>query len=87
MGMKEDSWLLPIDYRKRETFAYACEAYHRICEHGKTQSDRRLLLAELQQLAPPGDNRVDMAEYYQLLSDAIERRNGWKVILEGCAKS
>jgi hypothetical protein len=25
-------WLLPIDFRKRETFGYACEAYARIVE-------------------------------------------------------
>jgi len=27
-------WLLDIDYAKRETFAYACEAYSRILELG-----------------------------------------------------
>ena len=27
-------WLLQIDFRKRETFAYACEAYSRILELG-----------------------------------------------------
>lgn len=27
-------WLLDIEFRKRETFAYACEAYARILERG-----------------------------------------------------
>ena len=29
---RQREWLLDIDFRKRETFAYACEAYSRILE-------------------------------------------------------
>ncbi len=34
-------WLLDIDFRKRETFAYACEAYSRILEAGSTLGPTR----------------------------------------------
>ncbi|MDP2762593.1 MAG: hypothetical protein Q8O64_19700 [Sideroxyarcus sp.] len=36
-------WLLEIDYAKRETFAYSCEAYSRILELGETCSARSRL--------------------------------------------
>ena len=36
-------WLLPIDFAKREEFAYACEAYGRIRERAKNQAERRRL--------------------------------------------
>ena len=37
-------WLLDIAFAKRETFAYACEAYSRILELGKSPAERRTLL-------------------------------------------
>jgi len=40
-------WLLEIDFAKRETFAYACEAYSRILELGETRSARSRLILEL----------------------------------------
>jgi len=85
MGKKEDAWLLPIEYRKRETFAYACEAYSRICELAKDSQARRSMLEELKYLPPPPDERVDSDEYTKLLTKAVNRRNGWKAILEGCS--
>ena len=39
-------WPLQIDFAKREEFAYACEAYHRIVERGVSRAYRRRLLAE-----------------------------------------
>lgn len=36
-------WLLPIDFAKREEFAYACEAYGRIRERAKNPAERRRL--------------------------------------------
>jgi hypothetical protein len=33
-------WLLPIEFRKRETFAYSCEVYSRIVEQGGTPKQR-----------------------------------------------
>jgi hypothetical protein len=36
-------WLLDIDFRKRETFAYSCEAYARVLERAKHSAERREL--------------------------------------------
>jgi hypothetical protein len=83
---RHQQWLLPIDFRKRETFAYAVEAYSRICELSKKQAERRSLLAELVSRPPPLDDRVDPEEYLDILSEAIGRRNGWKAILNRCAQ-
>ena len=46
-GLREtrhQQWLLPIDFEKRETFAFGCERYSRILELGKRPADRRRLL-------------------------------------------
>ena len=46
IGLRETRtkvWLLDIEYRKRETFAYACEAYARILERGMNPVGRRAL--------------------------------------------
>lgn len=84
MGKKEDEWLLPIAFRRRELFAYACEAYSRICELASRSQSRRKLLEQLKQLPAPIDDSVNADEYFELLTRAINRRNGWKTILEGC---
>ena len=78
-------WLLPIAYRKRETFAYACEAYSRIAASGRTRRDRDRLFAEHAAGRPPSDERVDGAEYFDILREAVAARNGWKQILRRCA--
>lgn len=77
-------WLLDIDFRKRETFAYACEAYGRILELGRRPADRRVLLAELLEGSPPPDDRVDEDDFCAALTEAVEARNGWKRILNRC---
>ncbi|MEO8268256.1 MAG: hypothetical protein ABI557_00970 [Aureliella sp.] len=84
MGRREDAWLLPIDFRKRETFAYACEAYSRICELADGAPARRSQLEELKGLPLPPDERVESDEYVDLLTNAVNCRIGWKAILEGC---
>ncbi|MDP2759789.1 MAG: hypothetical protein Q8O64_05200 [Sideroxyarcus sp.] len=78
-------WLLEIDYAKRETFAYACEAYSRILELGETRSARSRLLSEHAEGQMPPDDRVEGAEYVDILREAVAARNGWKRILERCA--
>jgi hypothetical protein len=78
-------WLLDIEYRKRETFAYACEAYSRILELGKGSGERKRLLAELERGSRPSDDRVDGNEYVDILREAVSARNGWKRILGRCA--
>ena len=77
-------WLLEIDYAKRETFAYSCEAYSRILKLGETCSARSRLLSELAEGPMPPDERVDGAEYVDILREAVAARNGWKRILERC---
>jgi hypothetical protein len=78
-------WLLPIVFRMRETFAYACESYSRILERGPRLVERRALLGQLKLEQPPQDERVEPAEYLDILSDAVERRNGWRAILKRCS--
>ncbi len=78
-------WLLDIDFRKRETFAYACEAYSRLLELGRRPADRRGLLRELLDGPMPKEERVDEDGYCAALSEAVAARNGWKAILQRCA--
>ena len=48
-------WLLPIDDRRRETFACACESDSRILELGRSGREQDVLLAELEQGALRSD--------------------------------
>lgn len=64
-------WLLDIQFTKRETFAYACEAYSRIFELASSPSERTVLLAELADSPPPNDHRVDEDEYLDILTEAV----------------
>ena len=82
---RQREWLLPVSFRKRELFAYLCEAYSQILEKGKRPADRLALCAQLKRARPPPDERVDPEEYLDVLAEAVTRRNGWKVILRRCA--
>lgn len=78
-------WLLDIAYRKRETFAYACEAYARILELAPRPRDRAELAAEFGRQVRISADGVDASEVATTLAAAAQVRNGWKVILESCA--
>ena len=78
-------WLLEIEFRQRETFAYSCEAYSRILALGRTRADRDKLLDEYAVGSAPSDERVDGTEVVDILRDAVAGRNGWKRILARCA--
>jgi hypothetical protein len=78
-------WLLDIEYRKRETFAYSCEAYTRVLERGKNPAERRTLAEEYCRAVSVSDERVDPAEVASIVRAAAAARNGWKVILARCA--
>ena len=78
-------WPLEIDFRMREPFAYACEALSRIYELGDSPQARRALLAEVEAGPMPSDDRVDPAEFIDILRDAVTARNCWKRILQRCA--
>ena len=85
--LTKKEWLLDIDFSKRETFAYACEAYSRIVELGDTRSGRNQLLAELVDHFDFADDRVQIDEYVDILRQATGARNGWKYIREHCSNS
>ena len=90
VGLRETrrrEWLLEINFAKRETFAYTCEAYSRILELGETRTARSRLLSEHAEEPMPPDDRVEGAEYVDILREAVAARNGWKRILERCSPS
>ena len=78
-------WLLPIEFAKRETFAYACEAYSCITRLAGSPRKRLALLKEIEQLGTPSDPRVDAGEYLNLLNEAVSGKNGWQVIVRRCS--
>ena len=77
--------LLNIHYAKRETFAYACEAYSRILTRSDSAKSRRDALALHAQGPLPNEDIVDRNEYLGILGEAVSVRNGWKRILQACA--
>jgi hypothetical protein len=88
IGLRETRtkvWLLDIEYRKRETFAYSCEAYARVLERGKSPTQRRTLAEEYCRAVSIPDERVDSAEVASIVRAAAAARNGWNVILARCA--
>lgn len=90
IGLREirrREWLLEIDFVKRETFAYCCEAYSRILALGGGPSDRKLLLSEREKGMRLSEDRVDVAEYFDILREAVAARNGWKRVLARCSPS
>jgi hypothetical protein len=78
-------WLLEIEYRKRETFAYSCEAYARVLERGKSPAERRALAEEYGRAVRIAEERADAVEVAGIVRAAAAARNGWKVILARCA--
>lgn len=84
-GSSRKEWLLDIDFKKREPFAYACEAYATVLRRAKRPAERLALAAELPDSFGTTDSRVEHGEVARILRLAAERRNGWKAILELCA--
>ena len=88
-GLRETrtrEWLLEIAFKKRETFAYSCEAYGWIVEHARTRDER---IAMGQQYAAGvarfQEEDLDAGELASIVGEACESRNGWKAILRRCA--
>jgi len=79
-------WLLEIDYLKRETFAYACEAYARVIERGKRRAQRLALAEEYSRAGRISDERVDAGEVASIVREAAVARNGWKIIHARCTQ-
>jgi hypothetical protein len=82
---RRKKYLLDIDFRQRETFAYACEAYSRILELSDKPAERIRLVNELLDDYEPPDDQVDLEKYENALVAASTARNGWKKILDVCA--
>lgn len=88
LGLRETrakEWLLDIEFRKRETFAYSCEAFACIAAHAKSPTERNALAAEYGAEVRISAERVDPAEVASIVAEAASARNGWKVILARCA--
>lgn len=84
--IRRKEWLLHLEFRKRETFAYSCEAYGWIMERASSKADR---LALAKRFAVHGfgqcDETMDPNEVTDIVREACHARNGWKVILGRCA--
>ncbi len=88
IGLRETrtkEWLLDIEFRKRETFAYSCEAYARIAARAQSPTERRALATDYGAEVRISAERVDPAEVASIVAEAASARNGWKVILARCA--
>lgn len=81
----KSEWLLDIEHQKRETFAYACEAYSCVLQRGKHCVERRALAEEYGRQVSVSDERVHAVEVATIVQAATAAHNGWKVILEYCA--
>ncbi|WP_175941000.1 hypothetical protein [Caballeronia sp. BCC1704] len=78
VGLEENrrtEFLLRIDYAKRETFAYACEAYSRITSMANSVRQREDALERHANGTLPPDERVDHKEYLDILGEAVRIRN------------
>jgi hypothetical protein len=88
IGLRETrakAWLLDIDYWKRETFAYACEAYAGVFRLGKRPAERLALAEEYAVGVSISEESVDAGEVVSIVRAAAAARNGWKIILARCA--
>jgi hypothetical protein len=56
-------------------------------EQAQGTAGRRALLAQYARSPKPSDETVDSAELLDILTEAVEARNGWKRILVRCSNS
>jgi hypothetical protein len=88
-GLRETrtrEWLLEIEFKKREAFAYSCEAYGWIVEHARTRGERIAMGQEYAAgVSRFQEEDLDAGELASIVGEACEARNGWKVILRRCA--
>ncbi len=79
-------WLLHLEFKKRETFAYSCEAYGWILEHAGSRAERLAMAEEFSKHeSEVNDDTVDPDELADIVKEACGARNGWKVILARCS--
>jgi len=77
-------WLLDIEFRKRETFAYSCEVYGCIARRARSPGDRLALAGEYEQVGRVHDARAAHDEIADIVREACAARNGWRTILARC---
>ncbi|MHB8590132.1 MAG: hypothetical protein ACYDA0_15010 [Candidatus Dormibacteraceae bacterium] len=82
---RRHEWLIEIAFRRRETFAYSCEAYSRILERSPRAAERQQLAAEFGRTASIPDSGASSAEVANIVREAASARNGWIVIRRRCA--
>jgi len=83
---RSKEWLLLLEFRKRETFAYSCEAYGWIVEHASSRLERITMAEEFSTHAHRmSDETIQPCEVADIVREACEARNGWKVILGRCS--
>lgn len=82
---RRQEWLLEIAFQKRETFAYACEAFSRAVELCPKLKAPPAIIEEYAYTFTPSDEHVDHDELVDILREAAHARNGWKHILARCA--
>jgi hypothetical protein len=79
-------WLLDIEFRKRETFAYSCEMYGWIVEHASSPAGRQERAEEFSEKAHRlNEETIEPTEVAEIVREACAARNGWKVTLSRCA--
>ncbi len=79
-------WLLLLEFRKREMFAYSCEAFGYIVEHAAGRAERLAMAEEFSKHADRwNDETMGEGELVAIVREACSARNGWKVILARCA--
>jgi len=87
LGLRETrlkEWPLDIEFKKRELFAYLCEAYGCLLVQGRTLAERMALIETLMGGQFPPDDRVDQNEFFAILRATLCVRNGWKRIYAHC---
>jgi hypothetical protein len=82
---RKREFLLNIEFRQRETFAYACEVYSRILELSDDRRERMRLAEQAEEDFDPPDGRVDIDTFRAAVTAAASAKNGWKKILQMCS--
>ena len=80
---RRKEWLLDVAFRKRETFAYACELYSWIVQHSAGAA-RHGVAVEIVRHWSVSDERVDAKEVVDIVLEAARSRAGWQAILRRC---
>ncbi len=70
---------MEVEFRQREFFAYACEAYSEVIKRDKKH---RVAFAQAMEKEASSFPEDSLREIQSLVLSAATARNGWKVILK-----